>query len=138
MIATPTTNRSGHRPGEHDGRLPRQQFTGQERDTEVGVDYFGARIYHSTHGRMPTVDPLYVGAVAEPQRWNRYAYALQNPLRYVDLDGRQARTCSHSEAAVYDANGQFLYVSYTVACHETSGGGGGQWERPFSSGCRTG
>jgi hypothetical protein len=27
----------------------------------------------------------------DPQRWNRYAYAKSNPLRFVDSDGRWAR-----------------------------------------------
>jgi hypothetical protein len=25
--------------------------------------------------------------LANPQRWNKYAYVLNNPLRYVDPDG---------------------------------------------------
>jgi hypothetical protein len=29
----------------------------------------------------------FVAWLAEPQRWNRYAFALNNPLRYVDQDG---------------------------------------------------
>ncbi len=71
------------------GPLPREQFTGQQRDGEVGLDYFGARFYHATHGRMLSVDPLSLGAVASPQRWNRYAYALNTPTTVVDPDGRQ-------------------------------------------------
>ncbi len=78
------------------GTLPRQQFTGQERDGEVGVDYFGARLYVPQHGRMPSVDPLYVGAVENPQRWNRYAYALNAPGSLIDPDGRNPNqtTCA--------------------------------------------
>ena len=26
--------------------------------------------------------------LVDPQRWNRYAYARNNPLKYVDPDGR--------------------------------------------------
>jgi len=74
------------------GPLPREQFTGQQRDSEVGLDYFGARFYHAAHGRMLSVDPLYVGAVSDPQRWNRYAYALNSPTSMIDPDGRT--TCS--------------------------------------------
>lgn len=71
------------------GPLPREQFTGQQRDSEVGLDYFGARFYHAMHGRMLSVDPLSLGAVVSPQRWNRYAYALNIPTTVVDPDGRQ-------------------------------------------------
>jgi RHS repeat-associated protein len=72
------------------GPLPREQFTGQQRDSEVGLDYFGARFYHATHGRMLSVDPLYVGAVGDPQRWNRYAHVLNSPLNALDPDGRRS------------------------------------------------
>jgi RHS repeat-associated protein len=66
------------------------RFTGKERDVETGLDYFGARYYGSKIGRFTTVDPVYTWQenLVDPQRWNRYAYARNNPLRYVDPDGR--------------------------------------------------
>ena len=67
-------------PASTTGPLPREQFTGQQRDNEVGLDYFGARFYHAAHGRMLSVDPLAVGAIENPQRWNRYAHVLNNPM----------------------------------------------------------
>jgi RHS repeat-associated protein len=75
-------------PSSTTGPLPREQFTSQQRDSEVGLDYFGARFYHAAHGRMLSVDPLYVGAVGDPQRWNRYAHVLNTPLNALDPDGR--------------------------------------------------
>ena len=68
-----------------------KRFTGKERDTETGFDYFGARYYGSRIGRFTTVDPVYTWRdnLVDPQRWNRYAYARNNPLRYTDPDGRQ-------------------------------------------------
>ena len=67
------------------------RFTGKERDVETGLDYFGARYYGSKIGRFTTVDPaLNVKAsLLNPQRWNRYAYGLNNPLRFNDPDGRE-------------------------------------------------
>ena len=67
-----------------------KMFAGQERDVETGLDYFGARYYRAEIGRFTTVDPeLNIkGALVDPQRWNRYAYARNNPLRYTDPDGR--------------------------------------------------
>lgn len=52
--------------------------------------YFGARYYASKIGRFTTVDPAYTipENLVDPQRWNRYAYARNNPLKYVDPDGR--------------------------------------------------
>jgi RHS repeat-associated protein len=56
--------------------------------------YFGARYYGSKIGRFTTVDPAYTWQenLVDPQRWNRYAYARNNPLRYVDPDGRAIET----------------------------------------------
>jgi len=67
-----------------------KRFTGKERDAETGLDYFGARYYGSKIGRFTTVDPVYTWRenLVDPQRWNRYVYVRNNPLRYVDPDGR--------------------------------------------------
>ena len=69
----------------------RKLFTGQERDAETALDYFGARYYRADLGRFTTVDPMLPidDALVDPQRWNRYWYARNNPLRYLDPDGRQ-------------------------------------------------
>jgi len=66
----------------------RSQFTSKERDNETGLDYFGARYYGSLLGRFTSVDPLIAsGRASLPQSWNRYAYALNNPLWLIDPDG---------------------------------------------------
>ena len=67
----------------------RQKFTQKERDSETGLDYFGARYYASTQGRFTSVDPSRKSIIgANPQSWNRYMYALNNPLAYVDRNGK--------------------------------------------------
>jgi RHS repeat-associated protein len=67
-----------------------RRFTGKARDTETALDYFGARYYGSKTGRFTTVDPSMTirENTLDPQRWNRYAYGRNNPLRFVDPDGR--------------------------------------------------
>jgi RHS repeat-associated protein len=69
--------------------LERRQFAGKERDGETSFDYFGARYYASSSGRFTTVDPLLdiEQALVDPQRWNRYAYVGNNPLRKIDPTG---------------------------------------------------
>ena len=63
-------------------------FTGKERDGNTGLDYFGARYFSSAQGRFTSVDPeLIPRDITNPQIWNKYAYALNNPLRFVDPDG---------------------------------------------------
>ena len=63
--------------------------TGKERDTESGNDYFGARYYSSAMGRFMSPDPGWFFATnpSDPQSWNIYAYARNNPLSFIDPDG---------------------------------------------------
>jgi RHS repeat-associated protein len=64
------------------------KFTGKERDSETGLDYFGARYFGGAQGRFTSVDPeLIPRDITNPQMWNKYAYAVNNPMRYVDPDG---------------------------------------------------
>lgn len=66
-----------------------RQFTGKERDAETGLDFFGARYFSGPHGRFTSPDPK-IGSrrhLRNPQKWNKYAYVLNNPLKYVDPDG---------------------------------------------------
>jgi RHS repeat-associated protein len=69
-----------------------QKFTGKEWDSESGLDYFGARYYGNALGRFTSADPLGMNIlrVLNPQRWNMYAYAVNNSLAYLDPDGRDA------------------------------------------------
>jgi len=68
----------------------RKLFTGQERDQETALDYFGARYYRANIGRFTTVDPDHIGGeVGDPQSRNAYASARNNPLRFIDPDGRR-------------------------------------------------
>ena len=65
-----------------------QKFTGQVRDEETRLDYFKARYYSAPHGRFMSPDPLMASATTRaPQRWNRYTYGANNPLRYNDPSG---------------------------------------------------
>jgi RHS repeat-associated protein len=58
-------------------------FTGKERDSESGNDYFGARYYASSMGRFMSPDPGWFMEAdpTNPQTWNLYSYALNNPLK---------------------------------------------------------
>lgn len=62
--------------------------TGKERDAESGNDYFGARYYASTMGRFLSPDQPFVDQHPDnPQSWNLYAYARNNPLILIDPTG---------------------------------------------------
>lgn len=68
-------------------RFSRSHFTGKERDIESGNDYFGARYYASTMGRMMSPDSGIDQHPEDPQSWNLYSYVRNNPLNSVDPDG---------------------------------------------------
>jgi RHS repeat-associated protein len=67
----------------------RYRYTGKERDTESGNDYFGARYYASSMGRFMSPDPsgLTYANPYNPQSLNLYAYVLNNPLKNIDPTG---------------------------------------------------
>jgi RHS repeat-associated protein len=68
-------------------------FTGKERDTESGNDYFDARYYSSSMGRFMSPDwsskpeAVPYSDLENPQTLNLYAYAGNNPLSNTDDDG---------------------------------------------------
>lgn len=69
-----------------------RKLTGHERDfAGLGnvndLDYMHARFYAPVMGRFLSVDPI-EGTGGEPQSWNRYVYATDDPLLRVDPDGR--------------------------------------------------
>ncbi len=73
------------------------KFTGHERDyagsfgREDGhaIDYMHARYYNGGVGRFLSVDSArnWDKALASPQAWNRYAYARNSPLSFLDPNG---------------------------------------------------
>jgi RHS repeat-associated protein len=65
-----------------------RKFTGQEHDIESTLTYFGARYYDELTGRFTTADSVIPGGMYNPQGFNRYAYAYNNPVKYVDPSGR--------------------------------------------------
>ncbi len=84
-------------------RFPPSCSTGKERDTESGNDYFGARYYASSMGRFMSPDwsakiaPVPYAKLDNPQSLNLYAYAGNNPLRNVDVDGHCDSSASATE-----------------------------------------
>jgi RHS repeat-associated protein len=62
------------------------KFTGKELDS-TGLYFYGARYYDPEIGRFITADTI-VQAPYDPQSLNRYAYARNNPIKYIDPNGR--------------------------------------------------
>jgi RHS repeat-associated protein len=82
-------------------------LTLKERDIETDLDYFLARYYSAAQGRFTSNDPYniileveasadisaqkarvkLIAYLSQPQQWNRYAYTINNPLKYIDPTG---------------------------------------------------
>ena len=87
----------------------RYKYTSKERDSESGLDNFGARYYANTMGRFVTMDPnnivlttrsleagglphdaaagFLAGYIGNPQNLSQYSYVRNNPLNLVDPNG---------------------------------------------------
>lgn len=87
------------------------KFTGKERDSESGLDMFGARYYGSSLGRFMTPDwaakPTNVpyASFGNPQSLNLYSYVNNNPTTTRDPDGHCAE-----DACVIEGSAALLYV----------------------------
>jgi RHS repeat-associated protein len=70
-------------------------FTGAERDDGAGLLNFGARALDARAGRWLSADPLF-GVIedfasVDWRQANQYAYAVDNPVNFIDEDGRAAK-----------------------------------------------
>jgi RHS repeat-associated protein len=81
------------------------RYTGKERDSESGLDNFGARYDSSSLGRFLSPDSTAYVKPINPQNWNLYSYALDNPLLYNDPTGH---TVSVANCANQDQCAQLL------------------------------
>jgi RHS repeat-associated protein len=99
----------------------RMKFTGHERDLASlagagdDLDYMHARHYSLVVGRFLSIDPL-PGGKNNPQTWNRYMYALSNPVIYIDPDGQEERTGSMA-GTIFNLSGSTIWVAADVGGH---------------------
>jgi RHS repeat-associated protein len=84
-------------------------------DGETAMDYAEARMYQPRTGRFNAPDALFAD-LANPQRLNRYGYALANPLGYTDPAGLMAANCTYTEETIDGG------ISGSITCTEPSGG----------------
>ncbi len=127
-------------------------FAGQRYDSSTGLIYMGARYYDPTLGRFISPDTI-VQQRNDPQSYNRYAYARNNPLKYTDESGHcwgiasglrnvpgYGVTCNnldmaltiaqHPEASAGQKAGAIAYIATEGTAHLALAVGGGilAWE----------
>lgn len=61
-------------------------FAGQQRDSDLDLDYLRARFYDPTLGRFVSRDPL-AGAIGNPLNLHRYIYGNADPVNNTDPTG---------------------------------------------------
>lgn len=67
-------------------KITNRGFLSQEHLDEFGLINLNARMYDPVVGRFLGLDP-YVQMTGNTQSYNRYSYAMNNPLRYKDPSG---------------------------------------------------
>ena len=82
------------------------KYTGHEREPgndQYTLDYMHARFYNPTLGRFLSLDPSPASIqIEQPQTWNRYAYALDSPMTYVDPTGAILEFANKRAKGYYD------------------------------------
>ena len=110
-----STTALGFRAALHLERI-RSRYTGKERDTESGNDYFEARYFGSSMGRFLSPDyadeddgPVSIPNYnpSNPQSLNLYSYVRNNPLTSTDPDGHDVNVCDNSGQCHQMTNDQY-------------------------------
>ena len=86
-------------------------------DEENGFLYIRARYYSTKRGRFTTKDPT-TGKDGDSQSMNRYIYALNNPVRLIDISGLCAQPACYSTSSDISHN---LFLALQDALQRLSG-----------------
>lgn len=96
-------------------------YTGHVQDEATGLTYMQQRYFDPTIGRFLSVDP--VGPLSNPiNHFNRYRYAINNPYRFIDPDGRADLNLFSPTDGLHAAGEAFdIPGMYTITAHATAG-----------------
>ncbi len=78
------------------------RFNAKELDPETGLSYYGARYYQNKMGMWLSVDPL----GKKYPSISPYAYVDNNPVRYIDPDGRMTIDALIPPTDIYNKSGK--------------------------------
>jgi RHS repeat-associated protein len=96
----------GHTARYWSSTTSKYKFTGKERDTETGYDYFGARYYDARIGRWGGVDVKFYLQMS----YTPFNYCINNPLVYIDYRGERI-FLGISEKYTKDAIEELRYIT---------------------------
>ncbi|MGW7677945.1 RHS repeat-associated core domain-containing protein [Shewanella sp. S23-S33] len=103
-------------------------YTGHQHDKDLGLTYMQARYYDPLIGRFYANDPV---GFRDVHSFNRYAYANNNPYKYVDPDGNDvvfavtpnaAGGNGHTSLYFQDGKGDWNAFNQGAAGETASGG----------------
>gem|GEM_PF-1828088 len=86
-------------------------FTGHEHLAEFNLINMNGRIYDPVLGRFLSPDP-FIQAPQYPNSYNRYSYALNNPLRFIDPSGYKHGPTDYEREQI---NGEHTYYNWEMA-----------------------
>lgn len=84
-------------------------YTGHDHDADSGLVYMQQRYYDPLSGRFLSVDPVGVSE-ENGDNFNRYWYGKNNPISFIDPDGRQACANVNAkclESTTFDEGNEF-------------------------------
>ena len=84
--------------------------SGQREEAEIGLYFYGARWYDSSLARFIQADTI-IPEPGSPMAWDRYAYTLNNPVKYTDPSGHFVISAT---AALCIAMGAGAFAGYAV------------------------
>jgi len=92
----------------------RKKFAGYDCDGDTDLDFAESRYYNGKHARFTAVDPLAAsGRSSNPQTFNRYVYAGNNPLVRTDPNGTD--WCTSRETRLKGTKGGGSYDVYVTS-----------------------
>jgi len=107
------------------------KYNGKELDEATGLYYYGARYYDSKLSIWLSVDPLAIynpvmetefygdgqhnGGVLYSGNLNPYIYTYQNPIAYIDPNGKQTKVTGSKNLLIYILDKNPLSVSHMDA-----------------------